>query len=29
MLEALRSAKKFIFVEYFIIGEGRMWNEKQ
>ncbi|ABX42818.1 cardiolipin synthase [Lachnoclostridium phytofermentans] len=27
MLEALRSAKKFIFVEYFIIGEGRMWNE--
>ncbi|WP_029504531.1 cardiolipin synthase [Lachnoclostridium phytofermentans] len=27
MLEALRNAEKFIFVEYFIIGEGRMWNE--
>lgn len=27
MIEALKSAEKFIFVEYFIIGEGRMWNE--
>jgi len=27
MLEALRSAKKFIFMEYFIIEEGQMWDE--
>ncbi|MBE5959888.1 MAG: cardiolipin synthase, partial [Lachnospiraceae bacterium] len=27
MLEALRSAKHFIFMEYFIIDEGRMWGE--
>lgn len=26
LLEALKSAKKFIFLEYFIIEEGRMWN---
>ena len=26
MLEALRSAKRFIFLEYFIIEEGEMWN---
>ncbi len=26
MLEALRSAEKYIFLEYFIIGEGKMWN---
>lgn len=27
MLEALRSAKRFIFLEYFIIREGCFWNE--
>lgn len=26
MLEALKQAKKFIFLEYFIIEEGLMWN---
>ena len=26
MLEELEKAKKFIFIEYFIIGEGIMWN---
>lgn len=26
MLEALRSAKEFIFMEYFIVSPGRMWN---
>ena len=26
LLEALRSAEKYIFLEYFIIGEGKMWN---
>lgn len=26
ILEALRNAKHFIFLEYFIIGEGKMWN---
>ncbi len=26
MLEELRKAKKFIFLEYFIIEEGTMWN---
>ena len=26
MLEALRSAERFIFLEYFIIEEGTMWN---
>ena len=26
MLEELRKAKKFIFIEYFIIGEGQMWQ---
>ena len=26
MLEDLKAAKKFIFLEYFIIGEGYMWN---
>ena len=26
MLEALRSAKRFIFMEYFIIEEGKMWD---
>ena len=25
--ERLKRAKKFIFMEYFIIGEGKMWNE--
>ncbi len=25
-LEALRSAEKYIFLEYFIIGEGKLWN---
>lgn len=25
--ESLRSAKHFIFLEYFIIEEGKMWNE--
>lgn len=27
MKQALKSARHFIFLEYFIIGEGRMWNE--
>ncbi|MEG2212902.1 MAG: cardiolipin synthase, partial [Clostridiales bacterium] len=27
MLEDLRKAEKFIFMEYFIIEEGKMWNE--
>lgn len=27
MLSALRKAKHFIFLEYFIISEGRMWEE--
>lgn len=27
ILEALKSAKHFIFLEYFIIANGRMWNE--
>ena len=26
MLEALRSAEKYIFLEYFIIGEGKLWD---
>jgi len=26
MLEELRKAERFIFIEYFIIEEGRMWN---
>lgn len=26
MLEELKKAKKFIFIEYFIIGEGQMWQ---
>jgi cardiolipin synthase len=26
MLECLKSAKKYIFLEYFIIEEGMMWN---
>ncbi|MBR3355723.1 MAG: cardiolipin synthase [Oscillospiraceae bacterium] len=26
MLHELRAAKEFIFIEYFIIKEGRMWN---
>lgn len=26
MLEDLRNAKKFIFMEYFIVAEGHMWN---
>lgn len=26
MIEELRKAKKFIFLEYFIIEEGQMWN---
>ena len=26
LLEAIKSAKKYIFLEYFIIGEGKMWN---
>lgn len=26
-LEKLRSAEKFIFIEYFIIAKGRMWDE--
>ncbi len=25
-LEALRSAEKYIFIEYFIIGRGKMWD---
>lgn len=27
MIEELKKAKKFIFLEYFIIGEGKMWKE--
>lgn len=27
MLEALREAKEYIFLEYFIIAHGKMWNE--
>ena len=27
LLDALKSAKKFIFLEYFIIGEGIWWKE--
>ncbi len=27
MLEGLKSAEKFIFVEYFIIAHGKMWSE--
>lgn len=27
MLEALKSAEYFIFLEYFIINDGRMWSE--
>ncbi|MDD3341322.1 MAG: cardiolipin synthase [Bacilli bacterium] len=26
MLEDLKAAKHFIFIEYFIIGEGKMWD---
>ena len=26
IIEAIKSAKKYIFLEYFIIGEGKMWN---
>lgn len=26
MLEELRKAEKYIFLEYFIIGEGKMWD---
>ncbi len=26
LTEALKKAKKYIFLEYFIIGEGKMWN---
>ena len=26
LLEALSSAEKYIFLEYFIIGEGKMWD---
>lgn len=26
LLDALRSAKKYIFMEYFIIAEGKMWD---
>ena len=26
LLEKLRSAEKFIFLEYFIIESGKMWN---
>lgn len=26
MLEAIRGAEKFIFLEYFIVEEGEMWN---
>ena len=25
-MEELKKAKKFIFLEYFIIQEGKMWN---
>ena len=27
MLEALNSAEKFVLIEYFIIANGKMWNE--
>lgn len=27
MLEDLRNAKRYIFMEYFIIGEGKMWSD--
>lgn len=27
MLEELKKAEKFIFVEFFIVSEGRMWDE--
>lgn len=27
MLEALRGAKRFIFLEYFIVAPGRLWDE--
>ena len=27
MLDELRAAKHFIFVEYFIVSEGEMWEE--
>lgn len=27
MLEDLKKAKKFIFFEYFIVAEGKMWND--
>jgi len=26
LIEALRSAEEYIFLEYFIIGEGKMWD---
>ena len=26
LLEDLRAAKKFIFIEFYIIDEGLMWN---
>lgn len=26
LLEAIKNAKKYIFLEYFIIAEGKMWN---
>jgi len=26
LIEALKSAEKYIFLEYFIIGEGKMWD---
>lgn len=26
LIEALKSAEKYIFLEYFIIAEGKMWN---
>ena len=29
MMEALRSAKKFIFIEFFIIADGHLWSEVQ
>ena len=27
MMEDLKTAKKFIFMEYFIVSEGRVWEE--
>ncbi len=27
MLESLKSARKYILLEYFIIGEGKLWDE--